>query len=112
MKRHTESAVRAVHHVQRIAEALKKTLSGTDLEGHPPQFLLLLANPYFSTCTGEGEIYKSFIEKRQIGVFIGSNVKARNPDDHDYNESLLRILPFDHAFNHCRKDAKDRKIFI
>ena len=111
LKRHTESAVRAVVHAQRIAEELRKVLKGTEVEGEPPTFFLLLGNGYFTTCAGEGPVFRAFIDNRSLGDFIGKYVKSRRPDDNDYDKSKLRILPFDRAFTHCRKNAQDRKIF-
>ena len=109
LKRHTESAVRATIHAQRIAAELKKALSGTESEGEPPTFLLILSNGYFSTVAGEGQLFRTFCETKTIGDYIGRGVRARHPEDPDYKTSKLRKLPFDYAFNHATHDVDKRK---
>ena len=109
MKRHTETTVRASVYAHRIAEELRKALSGTEDEGEDPTFLLISCNGYFSTTIGEGSLYKTFIHERKIGRFIGANCVAKEIDDPDYNNAKLRIMTFDHAFTHCNTDAQDHK---
>ena len=109
LKRHTESAVRETIHATRIAEELRRALTGTENEGLPPTSLLILCNGIFSTSTGQGELYDTYVRDKTIGEYTGRNVKARKPDDDDYNSAKLRILPFDHAFNHCKIDVDQRK---
>ena len=109
LKRHTETAVRSAVYAHRIAEQLRKALTGTDEEGSSPTFLLVMCNGYFSTTAGEGPMYKRFLRKKKIGKYIGRNVKARTDKDPDYTKSRLRIMSFDRAFIHCNTDAQDRK---
>ena len=112
LKRHTETAVRSVHHVQRIAEQLKNALTGTETEGEPPTCILVLSNGYFSTSTGEGSLYEEFRKSKKLGHYIGKNVYEKTHDDVDYSKSRLRHMPFDRAFTHCNTDAKDCKFLI
>ena len=64
---------------------------------------------FFSTVAGEGKLYKNFIETKTIGDYVGRNVRARHPEDADYNKSKLRQLPFDYAVNHATHDVNKRK---
>ena len=109
MKRHTESAIREVHCVQRIAEQLHTSLSGSGLEGQVPTFLLAMCNGYFTTATGEGDLFQKFCQYGVLGQYTGRNVRYRSPSQADYSEARLRLLPFDHAFSHCTKDVQERE---
>ena len=81
--------MRESHHAHRAAEELKKALRGTDMEGEPPTFLLVMCNGYFATAAGEGSLYLQFLRNKLFGHYCGTNVKARNPDDADYKRSRL-----------------------
>ena len=110
LKRHTEKAVRATIHAQRIAQKLKESLRGSENEGENPTCILLICNGYFSTSAGEGSLmdtYRKF--KNIIGAkYTGSNVKPRDPNADGYSQSRLRTVPFDHAFYHVKKDVDHR----
>ena len=113
LKRHTEKAVRSTIHAQRIAEKLREALKGTEIEGHPPTSFLIIDNSYFSTTAGEGSLYDHYCKYKNIAgcIYTGKNVKAAHPEkDKDvYKQSRLRMVPFDHAFYHVKKDVDKRK---
>ena len=108
MKRHTETAVRAAHCVQRIAEELRKALKGTQDEGLAPTFLLILCNGYFSTGAGEGDLYDEFVRDKHLpGNYSGRNYKPRDHNDAIYRQSRMQLMSYDHAFTHCTTDVQD-----
>ena len=110
LKRHTESAERQTIYAQRIAEELRRALTGTEIEGEPPTCLLVLCNGYFTTTAGEGCLFRNFCQWKKLSKYTGHNVRPRHPEkDVDYEQSRLRIVPFNHAFNHCITDVHQRE---
>ena len=109
LKRHTESTVRATIHAQRVAEELRKALTGTEIQGEPPTSLLILCNGYFTTLAGEGSLYNQFKNHKNIVgcEYTGRNLRVRTADDEDYKKCRLRDMTFDRAFSHCMKNAQD-----
>ena len=55
---------------------------------------------------------KKHMETKKLGNCTGKNIKPRKPDDTDYGDSWLRILPFDHAFAFIRKNIEESKLWF
>ena len=112
LKRYTEKAVRSTIHAQRIAEELRKALTGTETEGDPPTCLLVMCNGYFATAAGEGTLFRRYCSHKNIHrcIYSGRNVKPKFPNEDDYKKSRLRILPFDYAFDHVKHDVHKREL--
>ena len=90
-----------------MAEEYYLLKEGTAGRGHEPALLFIFDTGYYTIVTGWGELFDVYCETKKLGPYTGHNVKPRNPNDADYGESRLRILPFDHAFAFIRKNIEE-----
>ena len=110
IKVHTESAVREIIHLYRIARAYKRIKRGQKNEPRDPSMIMLFDNGFFTTVAGDGEMFISFCRDKILGSYSGRNYIVRLPDDDEYRHAPLRMLPFDRCFNFREDDVNDRKI--
>ena len=98
VKVHTESAVREVTQLYRIALKYKELCRGHKNELMAPSMLLLFDNGFFTTVTGAEDMFHSFCKSKTLGNYTGHNYAVQKPTDYDYHTARIRYLPFDHAF--------------
>ena len=112
IKTATATCVRNVIPLVRMAEEYYVFKRGTPERGEKPALLLIFDTGYYTVISGWGALFDVYCKTKKLGNYTGKNVKARSPDDEDYGESQLRILPFDHSFTFIRKNIQESKLML
>ena len=108
LKQQTETTVRKVIGVTRLAEVYNEDMRKFHKAGSRPGAFLALDNGYFATVSGSGDIYDYYLKNKQLGRYNGQYAVITRPNDEGYDDAKLRLLPFDHAFNFGNKKVSDR----
>ena len=109
IKVHTESAIREAIHLIRLAIKYKILRKGHKNEGRDPSLIILFDNGYFTTVSGDGELFDVFCRDKTFGQYTGRNYKVKKTSDAEYRTAKLRFLPFDHCFHYSEDDVNSRK---
>ena len=106
------TCVRVIIPLVRLAEHYFSKKENTPEQGNESSVLFLFDSGYWTTVSGWGKMFDGFCKFKRLGKYTGCNVKPRNPEDHDYARSRLRILPFDHAFKFIKSNITDSKSLL
>ena len=89
VKVHTESLIREVNQLLRIAQKYKDLRIGHKNEPRSPSLLLLFDNGFFTTVTGNGDMFHSFCKYKTLGNYTGHHFNVRKPSDFDYRTARI-----------------------
>ena len=75
-----------------------------------PAFLLFIDTGSSTSVSGTGPIYRKFLQSKSLGDYSGSGSQLKTPQDKNYGNADLKLVPFDTAFTYLPIDVNQRKI--